>query len=473
MGGYMDTRPNILMVQVDQFRADCFGAAGNTVIQTPNLDKLSRESTRFERAYCPSPVCGPSRGAVFSGSYPPGSGVVKNWMPFREGTELFPRRLRKLGYETLNVGKLHFVPQSSDWGFNRNILHDAPYDVYDNDAQYSYYMKWLNEQVPDCDFLSKFNQDELEYPDGNLRQFIMGGNFLSEDLHYTPWTSREAVKLLENRDISKPFFLHVSFFSPHQPWDVPAPWNKMYRDADIPLPHLEKDALSAPIFQKMKLDIQNRLKSQLSSRDLKDIIRGYYQNISMIDHYIGLLFNYLRDNSLWDNTCIIFFADHGEYAGQYNLFFKGDMYEPPVRVPLLIKQPGKRPPAVYSKPVSTLDLYGTVLETAGLAQWQTERTEGMSLNRVLDGKDYEGERSVFSIIGADRERVLTMLCQGGRKLIRLGCGKDSPLYEFYNLEEDPLELQNNYPALESSAAVRAMKEELDSWTALQSGRYPG
>ena len=144
-------KPNIVLIMCDQFRFDRLGAMGDTIIQTPNLDALSREGFLFKNAYCPSPVCTPSRASVKTGLFPPGNGMVTNWVPFKKkvaGTTdindyLLPERLRIQGYHTGMAGKLHFVPPEDKFGFDFKSLNDAPYSVYANDDKHSDYIKYI------------------------------------------------------------------------------------------------------------------------------------------------------------------------------------------------------------------------------------------------------------------------------------------------------------------------------------------
>jgi choline-sulfatase len=119
-------KPNIIMVMCDQMRFDRFGAMGDVNVLTPNIDALSQEGMLFKNAYCPSPVCSPSRASVKTGLFPPGNAMVTNWIPFKEkvaGTThinryLLTERLRFQGYYAGMAGKLHFVPADDAFGFD-------------------------------------------------------------------------------------------------------------------------------------------------------------------------------------------------------------------------------------------------------------------------------------------------------------------------------------------------------------------
>ncbi|NQT87781.1 sulfatase-like hydrolase/transferase, partial [bacterium] len=116
------TRPNILLVHGDQHRYDCLGAAGNPDVHTPHLDKLAAEGVRFDHSYCPYPVCTPSRYSLLSGLYTNEHRGWSNRCTLAPEIDTFPRILRKAGYRTAAVGKMHFTPTYLDVGFDRMFL---------------------------------------------------------------------------------------------------------------------------------------------------------------------------------------------------------------------------------------------------------------------------------------------------------------------------------------------------------------
>lgn len=127
-----DDRPNILCLMTDQHCFRALGCADHPDVETPNIDSLANRGVQFTDAYCPSPVCGPARGSLFSGHYPENSGVNSNGDMFDPAIRgrLLPRLLRQGDYDTALAGKLHFTPINADYGFNYKQLHDAPYDCY-------------------------------------------------------------------------------------------------------------------------------------------------------------------------------------------------------------------------------------------------------------------------------------------------------------------------------------------------------
>ena len=482
------TKPNIIMVMCDQMRFDRFGAMGNELVKTPNIDALSREGLLFKNAYCPSPVCTPSRASVKTGIFPPGNGMVTNWVPFKEkvaGTTeihryLLTERLRSQGYYTGMAGKLHFVPAEDDFGFDFKALNDAPYSVYANDDKHSDYIKWLKEthfKDSDMDIVEIFDRDEDFYPE-SIYDFIMGSGWRTEEQHDIPWTVERSMNFIENRDDEKPFFLFTSFFGPHQPYLAPSPWDTMYNPDDIVLgPRFYADLEDSPIFQMSGLggELTKQLRADWDEQKYKEVIAAYYGQISMIDHYLGKLFDQLKEKGLWDNTWIVFLADHGDFNGAYGTFFKGLMYDASVKIPLIIKPAnGQGLTGVREELVNSLDVYGTILDLAGDTAWRNlPQIESRSLLPLIKQENTaEWKNEVYSIIGADPENNLCMLRSGPIKIVRKAVKDGEPIYELYDFDKDPFETRNVYGQSEYLDVEERLRAQLDAWQEIQAERYP-
>ncbi len=482
------TKPNIVMVMCDQMRFDRFGVMSDGIVKTPNIDALSREGLLFKNAYCPSPVCTPSRASVKTGIFPPGNGMVTNWVPFKEkvaGTTeinryLLTERLRTQGYYTGMAGKLHFVPARDDFGFDYKALNDAPYSVYANDDKHSDYIKWLKEthfKDDATDIVGIFDRDENYYPE-SIYKFIMGSGWRTEEQHDIPWTVERSMNFIENRDPEKPFFLFTSFFGPHQPYLAPARWDTLYNPDDIVLgPRYYADLENSPIFQMSTLggELTKQLREEWDERKYKEVIAAYYGQITMIDHYLGKLFDQLKEKGLWDNTWVVFLADHGDFNGAYGTFFKGLMYDASVKIPLVIKPAsGQGLAGVREELVNSIDVYGTILDLAGDTAWRNlPQIESRSLLPLIKEENTSRwENEVYSIIGADPENNLCMLRSGSLKIIRKAIKGGEPIYELYDFEKDPFETQNVYGQTEYLDAVEELRAQLDTWQEIQAVRYP-
>lgn len=471
-------KPNILMIMTDQHRFDRLSCAGDPLLRTPNIDSIAEAGVRFTNAYTPSPVCSPARAAIKSGMYPPGCGVVKNWVPFKEGVQLMTHRLRENGYRTAVCGKLHFVPHQARFGFDYKRMNDAPYSIYADDDRYSDYIAWLRSTTyrdSDVDPVELFDEDESAFKHGDWYRFIRGSNFRKEHEHDIPWVADESIRFLGARDNEKPFILFTSFFGPHQPFGPPEPWNSMYDPESIELPaQFDAEMRNNPIFQKTCAKRAEQFKRLWAPEVYRELIAAYYGQIAMIDHYVGHLFAYLKKEDLWDNTLVIFVSDHGDHNGAYGLFFKGQMYDSCCKVPLVIKPPYSSDGGIVrDEVISTLDLYGTILDMAGDPSWQQPHIEAGSLMPLLHGQgNVVWSSKAFSIIGDSPEENLTMLRSDNLKLIRLSRGDGAPLYELYDLNDRVVDVRNVFDDPAYQSAKERLKAELDAWWAQQSEKYP-
>lgn len=484
----VEIKPNIIMVMVDQMRFDRFGSMGDAIVKTPNIDALVQEGMLFKNAYCPSPVCAPSRASVKTGIFPPGNGMVTNWVPFKEkvaGTNsineyLLTERLKSQGYNTGLVGKLHFVPADNEFGFDFKALNDAPYSVYADDDKNSDYVKWLKEthfKHNEKDIIEIFDRDENYYPD-SIYKFIMGSGWRTKEQHDIPWTAQESMNFIESSNPEEPFFLFTSFFGPHQPYLAPSPWDEMYNPDDMVLgPRFYSNLENSPIFKMSPFGkLSKKLRASWDERKYKEVLAAYYGQITMIDHYLGKMFDQLKEKGIWENTWIVFLADHGDFNTAYGTFFKGEMYDVSAKIPLLIKPvAGYGKKGVYTELVNSIDVYGTLLDISGDKDWANlPEMESRSLLPIIQEEKttFEWENKVYSIIGEDPEKNLCMLRSGSLKITRKAMSNNKTIYELYDFDKDPLETQNVFGDTAYTEVQEKLKTDIDVWWKKQADRYP-
>ncbi len=344
-------RPNILLILTDQQRFDTIAALGNSQIKTPTLDRLVREGTAFTRAYTPSPVCVSARHALVTGRAPHQSNCTDNNDGGGDEISLM-EHLRRAGYQTHGVSKMHFAPVDKMWGFeSRDISEEGGGD--------DDYRKYLDEQ----------GYQHVEDPHGVRSEYyyLPQPSQLPARLHNTTWTTQRSLDFLERRDRERPFFLWTSYIKPHPPFEAPTPWNKLYRAAEMDAPRrFPGDCDLMSYWNK----VQNRYKYRDKGDDemlLRTMRAAYYACISFIDSQVARIIEQLEASGELDNTLILFTADHGEMLGDYGCVGKRSMLEASARVPLLARLPGRfAAGAKCDVPATLLDILPTCLGAANI-----------------------------------------------------------------------------------------------------------
>ncbi len=448
-------QPNILFIMTDQQQAETLSCLDHPTVKTPNMDRIAARGVNFTKAYCPSPVCGPSRTSIFSGQYPAATGVVKNHMPYRDGTLLLPEALRRSGYHTFMAGKLHLAPIKDAHGFDEKHLHDAGYDLYrkDEPAQ-SEYVQWLADRKfggNTAEVVRRFNADE-DCLETDPSRFIMGSNWRTEEEHSNAWTTDRTVDFLKQKH-DQPFFAFTSYFGPHQPMMPPEPWASMYSPDDIKLPPEFFAATDDKPLATEKVGASPILRKGLTDRQYREVLAAYYGQISMIDHGVGRILDELDERGLTDNTIIVFTADHGDHAGQFGLFFKSTMYENAVRVPMLVADPSKSG-GICSRLVNNLDLYATLLECAGV---DAPKTSSRSLIPLLkDPQIMDWDNHTYSEL-----YPWTMVAKDNWKLIRFRRDDGEQVHELYRLDTAVADSSNLWNRPEARDVQQAWVDLLD------------
>lgn len=390
---------NILLIFTDQFRADCIGALGNPVIQTPSLDALAGESTVFDRCYTPSPVCVPARYSMMTGQYPARTGCSNNQYKGSYTGDGMYARLSSGGYYTAGIGKMHFPSDAyASHGFECRLSQEEFLNERDS------YGNYLLEKGYSNVFDYHGQRSEMYY--------IPQVSQLPAKDHPTAWIGDRSVEFIEDYDKENPFFLMSSFIHPHPPFAPPAPWNKLYRDfmaVEPNVPENPEDLLTC--FNIM----QNRYKGMSVGIDrhlLSQTINHYYACVSFVDYQIGRIIGALKEKGIYEDTLIIFTADHGELLGDYNCFGKRSMVDAAARIPLLVRIP-RRAPARRSDPVSLVDIEPTLLGWAGISHG-------------------DGEFDGVNILEARHEYVYSQYETSSAALVMVASAHDKLAYSSYD-----------------------------------------
>jgi len=363
-----ETRPNLLLLMTDQQRGDCLGCDGHPVVETPYLDELAANGTRFASAYTACPSCIPARASLMTGMDPWHTGVLGMGRSRSNMTTAYahtlPGELAAAGYHTQGIGKMHFSPQRALYGFHNTILDESG-------------------RMPDSDYRRWFEAHKdgpYSYRDHAIdwNSWMGRPSHLPEHLHPTYWTAQQGIEWLSRRDPEKPFFLKVSFARPHSPYDPPQAYYDMYRDREMPRPYVG-DWCG---MHDLDNDDTNAWRSHRSDLEIQRARACYYGNVTFIDHQIGRLIYELRRGApeVWRNTLVIFTSDHGDMLGDHHLWRKTYAYEGSARISMIVRPPLTWDCArgqVRGEVVELRDVMPTFLEAAGVAIPET--VDGLSM----------------------------------------------------------------------------------------------
>jgi arylsulfatase A-like enzyme len=459
----------------DQFRFDCLGANGNRLIRTPNLDRLAAQSANFSNAFVQAPVCVPSRISFFTGRYPHSHRNRVNYTPCDPRETLLQKRLQEAGYRTGSVGKLHLSPPTAaharSTGFDVVQLEDG-ISRTDNNSDY---IQWR--KIHDPQAAISHNATVKDPPPGT-------NPFRAQtDYRYSPtaWVGERTREILRDFSSSgKPFFLYSSFFKPHAPHTVHAPFDSMYSNVEIPLPPRTelKDIQALPKPLQALILRGNRPEYAMDRTKLEWVYRSYYGGVSMVDQEIGLILDELERSGAARNTVIVFSTDHGDQLLEHGLQGKNLFFEASVHIPLLVKFPGRARPARYSELVETVDLVPTLLDFAGLPIPQN--CQGRSLAPLVGGGAYEARQAAFS------ENIIPEVITGGGLEMPYAPGKgvggirhpDAKMIrtnrwklnyypgnggELYDLANDPGEMRNLYSDPAHAKTAQDLQRQILDW----------
>ncbi len=497
----MANPPNILLITSDQQHYRTLGVV-NPRIRTPALDRLCGEGTRFERAYCPNPVCSPTRSSILTGMYPSMHGCWTIGTKLPEDVPTLGHYLGAESYATGLIGKAHFQPLAStaqspslecqptlrDLDFWRGF-HGPWYgfdhiEVARNHADEAHagqhYATWMEEHGLQ-DWRAYFQSPDATGRHGNRRRWSWD---LPERFHYSAWTAERTMAFIERcQAAGRPFFCWSSFHDPHPPYLAPAPWDRMYEAGDMEPgvltpgeharnpPHFQRTQEAHPDFSPWReaFGVAGLHSHLQDPQELRRDIAVYYGMISLMDHHIGRILDRLDHLGLDRETLVVFTSDHGHFLGHHGLNRKGPFhYEDMIRVPFIVRRPGCVPAGrVSDELVSLVDLAPTFLRTAGIPipgamqgvdQGPAWRGEGAVRNHVLVENRCQSEHLSLRTYVTAVEK-LTVYGRYGRGAVdRPSCG------EFFDLSRDPGEVDNlwNDPSAQArkgelaTAFVRAM-----------------
>ena len=401
-----DPRPNVLLISMDTTRADHLSAYGYARDTSPSLRALAQEGMLFETAYAPSATTAPSHASLFTALPPIAHGVVKNGRPLEDEFETLAEGLAAAGYETAAVVSSHVLSES--FGFAQGFGH----------------------------FDADFSQADVLAASRLWEGGVVEGKFYGR----ADDTTRRALEWLDERaHPEQPFFLFVHYFDPHDPYILPEGYDPPF----VPGPR-----------EALKVD---------------RTIFFYDALLAYTDQEIGRLLAALERRSLDAETLVVVTGDHGEGLMSHGHMHHGvHIYEEGVRIPLIVRWPGRiAPGAVVPGPVRLTDLAPTLYDLLGLP-W-SESLQGVSISGALLGShalDTERPVHLYRRHYAGDDAVEGVAAQGEKFGLRRGRwklieGPEEGTLELFDLEADPGE-KANLAAREPERA-QGMRGEIEAW----------
>ena len=417
-------KPNVLMICIDDLRA-WTGYLGHAQARTPNIDRLAAMCLAFTRAYCPAPVCNPSRTALLTGMRPSTTGVYNNGDDWRVNkiigdSPTLPLWLKQHGYVSFGAGKIYHdnYRRESDWG---------EYPTYER-------------------------QKALPSPESRTGV---------KDIAFRPLIARDSdmvdthtvdyciSKLQQKHD--KPFLIGCGLHKPHMPWEVPQKYFDMYPLDKIELPKVQPNLDGLPPEGKRMALAGGQHEAMLKTGRWKEAVQAYLACITFMDGQIGRLLDAFEKSAHKDNTIILFWVDHGWHHGEKQHWRKFCLWEEGTHVPVMWRVPGvTKPGATCARPVDHMAIFPTLCELLGLPL-PPQKFEGVSYRALLENPEAAWERPALTTFMQNNHAVRT----DKWRYIRYKEGGE----ELYDHDADPLEWNN----LANDPRHAALKKELAKW----------
>jgi len=424
-----DERPNVLVIMSDQHHAGVMGCAGDPIAQTPHLDRLAGGGVRFAGAYCPFPLCGPSRMAFMACRHPFEIDLWTNETQLNSDVPTFAHAFLAAGYDTVLSGRMHFVGADQRHGFARRLIGDVPESSH-------LAAGWK---------LSRVLGELRDTPGCSLPGVLKSGPGRTGYHAYDEAVCDATVDWLRSRgaatrDRAEPFLLVAGIASPHCPFVAPPEdfyrYADLIRPDDLPPPD---DALH-PLLERWRKDTRVDPPPPIDAQWRTRV--AYYGLCTFADRIVGRMLDALAESGLADNTIVVYTSDHGEMLGEHGLWWKSTFYEASARVPLLVRWPGRLAEGRrVPRNVSLIDVGATLLDLAGADPLPS--ASGRSLRPLLDGDETQWDDTVFAehVTAGSADRAVVpqrMVRQGPWKYIY----SHGMAPQLFDLDDDPGELRD-------------------------------
>eukprot|EP01060_Flectonema_neradi_P032771 TRINITY_DN5298_c0_g1_i1.p1 TRINITY_DN5298_c0_g1~~TRINITY_DN5298_c0_g1_i1.p1 ORF type:complete len:517 (+),score=106.91 TRINITY_DN5298_c0_g1_i1:66-1616(+) len=376
---------NLLFMMADQMRADAFGKV-NPRQKTPNIDQLADDGIML-KAYTSTPSCTPARAAILTGQKPWNHGMLGYGAVAQKYPYEMPRTLDAAGYSTTSIGKDHFgwnttADEGVPHGYQMTNLYDGM--VAENDD----YHQWFTREMPG-------HKAEDGWPTLDMNSWMGAPYVFNSSLHPTAYVGRAAVKFIKENlvNATKPWFLKVSFHRPHSPYDPPQDYLDQVQEADLLPTRISTDGWDKNFSINSHANncgpqFKDAWCGDMPAVNLTLAKRAYYGSIRFVDTQVGLIIAALKETSNYDNTLIVWTADHGDGQGDHYHFRKTYPYEESAAVPMIVRWPVTmksiypRGSQMMEKVTELRDIFPTMLDGAGLEIGSS--IDGQSLLCIID-----------------------------------------------------------------------------------------
>ena len=406
-------KPNILLVMTDQHAARALGAAGDPAAQTPALDALAARGTRFSNAYCPAPLCVPSRMAFLTGLEPHVSGVRSNDDFLPSDIPTLAHAMGAAGYDTRLIGRMHFYGPDQHHGFGARPIGDIG-------------AGWPGAGAPDIGALTGARGNRgAELPGSGMGET----SYQAYDHAVTEMAERTLDEVIARRDAEgRPFFALVSLFCRHPPY-IATPEDYRAIAPGVGPPRLAAPATRHPALAEWaEAGAVDTVPEDAVMRSRA----AYYGLVRMIDRLAGRAIDKVAARA---DTLVIYVSDHGEALGERGLWWKSTFHDESAKVPMILAGPGIEAGAVDDRVVSLCDLSATLLARSGAAplpgQIGRDLMQRADWHNQVTASYYGGLMNIRT--GPQRHRMLR------RDRFKL-CWYDGYAPQLFDMRDDPDEL---------------------------------
>jgi arylsulfatase len=417
-------KKNIVFILADQLRADFLSCYGAKYIDTPNIDSLCENGFLYKRALSHNPICVPARASLLTGKNALVNGVMDNFHWLRKdrlecGIKTWPEKLKKEGYHTEAIGKMHFYPWDTNEGFDHRVIAEDKRQIFIEDDYHEYLTQFD---------LRRYHVSEHEGWQENKGAVI---SRIPLEHQVDKYVADKTCDFISTHSTDNPFAVMVGFPGPHCPYDPPQEYLDMFDEKDMPdsIPETQDSKQFREGFIRSMKNSWNGVDYTEFTQKQKKKVRAHYAAlVKQIDDGVGNIIKSLKDKGIYDNTVIIFSADHGDFVGDFSFVCKSHFYESSIRVPLVVHDPDVSKKIVYDNVVSLTDIYSSILNYAEVEV--EENSDSMILPRDLN---VDGRKYVFGV-----NPVGYMIAEDRWKLIKYRSG----VTMLFDLENDKNEQKN-------------------------------